>query len=106
LENASSPYSLLTYTLKKEAEYSSDAVLPISSATCCQHRPQYAATFAFLATCATYNGSLGVNGSMILKWILREIGCKGVDRMYMPEDKGKWSDLVNIIKKFEFRKVM
>jgi hypothetical protein len=72
-ENTSFPYSLLTYTLMMEAEYSSVAVIPIISATCFQHsRPQYVAKSAFLVICAPYYDSWGVDGKIILKWIVEK----------------------------------
>jgi hypothetical protein len=38
-----------------------------------------------------------VGGWAILKWILRETGCDGMDWIDLAQDRDKWSALVNMV---------
>jgi hypothetical protein len=38
---------------------------------------------------------LGIDGRIILKWILKELGRDGVDWIDLAKDRAKWQDLVN-----------
>jgi hypothetical protein len=39
----------------------------------------------------------GVSWSIIVKWILKEIGCGSTDWIFPAWDKGKWKALVNVV---------
>jgi len=40
-------------------------------------------------------GRPGVDGRIILRWIFREVGCRGVDWIELAQDKDRWQALLN-----------
>jgi hypothetical protein len=47
-----------------------------------------------------HSEDLGVDGRIILEWILREIRWEAVDWMHLAQDRVQWRDLVNTVMKF------
>jgi hypothetical protein len=41
-------------------------------------------------------GNLGVDGRIILKWILNTWGCEGVDLLYLAQYMVQWQTIVNM----------
>jgi hypothetical protein len=40
--------------------------------------------------------NLGIDGRIIIKMVLKQAGCEGVDRIHLAEDEDKWQALVNM----------
>jgi hypothetical protein len=49
-----------------------------------------------------HSEDLGVDGKIILEWILRELGWKGVDWIYLAQDRDRWRALLNTIINIHF----
>jgi len=39
----------------------------------------------------------GVDGRIMLRWIFREVGCRGMDWIELAQDKDRWQDLMNAV---------
>jgi hypothetical protein len=46
----------------------------------------------------------GVDGRIILEWVLREIGWKGVDWMHLARDRDQWQALMNTVMNLRLHK--
>jgi hypothetical protein len=44
-----------------------------------------------------YSEDLGVDGKIILDWVLGKIGWDGVDWMHLAQDRDQWRVLVNTV---------
>jgi hypothetical protein len=42
----------------------------------------------------------GIDGRIILRWIFREVGCRGMDWIELAQDKDRWRALVNAVMNF------
>jgi hypothetical protein len=42
-------------------------------------------------------GKHGVDGQIILRWILRKLGCGGMDWIKLAQDRDRWWALVNAV---------
>jgi hypothetical protein len=51
----------------------------------------------YFDTFFSYHENQDVGGWTMLKWILREVGCDGVDLIDMAHDRDQWRALVNTI---------
>ena len=43
-------------------------------------------------------GDPGVDGRIILRWIFKEVGCKGMDWIDLTQDRDRWRAFVNAVK--------
>jgi hypothetical protein len=48
-------------------------------------------------------GDLGLLVRIILKWILKEIVCDGVDWIQVPQDRNLWRAVVNTVIQFQIQ---
>jgi hypothetical protein len=43
------------------------------------------------------SGDVGIGGRIILKWVLREIGCENVYTIHLTQDRSHWEAVVNMV---------
>ena len=42
-------------------------------------------------------GDEGIEGRIILRWIFREVGCRGMDWIELAQDRDRWRALVDVV---------
>jgi len=40
---------------------------------------------------------LGVDGRIILSWIIQEVGCEGTEWIHLAQDRDRWRALINAV---------